>query len=315
MSFLNFVARGLAGSLLAAVVLATPATVPAAQAQSSIKIVVDDTAITSMDISSRARLLQLAQKMSAGAAQKAATEELIDDALKMKEAKRRGITIADAQVDSALADIAKRSKLTPAQFAQALGQAGVNVRTFKDRIRAQMAWGRIVRSRVQAAVREEQNDLIAQMRRQEKSADDITAEDFVLQRIVFTLPANRSTVDVDRRRREAEALRSRFQSCETGIPLAKEIREVAVLNVGRRLASEVPPQLQDQVKETAEGRLTKPSVTDQGVEMYAVCQRITVRGESAVAASMDAEAMNAQAQEVSDKLIKELREKASIVYR
>ncbi|WP_181704027.1 SurA N-terminal domain-containing protein [Chthonobacter albigriseus] len=311
MSFSKTVAR----TILAALLVSASAAIQPAAAQSSIKVVVDDTAITTMDISSRARLLQLAQKLPAGASQKAAVEELIEDAIKLKEARRRGIVISDAQVDAAVAEVAARSKLSPAQFAQALGQAGVGIRTFKDRIRAQIAWGRVVRSKVQAAVREEQNDLLAQMRNREKGASEVTAEDYVLQRVVFTLPAKRSSDVVERRRREAEALRKRFTSCAEGIPMAKALKEVAVLNVGRRLASEVPPQLQEQVKETAEGRLTKPAVTDQGVEMFAVCDRITVTGESAVTASMDAEAMNAQAKAASDALIKELREKSSVTYR
>lgn len=297
------------------VALAVAGPAPALAQSSSIKIVVNDSAITSMDLANRSRLLQIANKLSAGAAQKAAQEELIDDALRIQEAARRGIKVPDSAVETAVADIASRSKMTSAQFAKALGGAGVNIRTLKDRLRAQMAWGRVVRGKVQAAVKDEQNDLIAQMRRQEKGAADVTAEDYVLQRVVFTLPNKRSTADVERRRREAEALRSRFTSCESGLAMAKGLREVAVLNVGRRLASEVPQQMRDLVKETPEGKLTKPSVTDTGIEMFAVCQRITVTGESAVTASMDAEAMNEQGKQVSDTLLKELREKANIVYR
>ena len=50
--------------------------------------------------------------------------------------------------------------------------------------------------------------------------------------------------------------------------------------------------------------------------MFAVCDRITVTGENAAsAAGMDAEQLNAQGKEVSDKLIRELRQQANIVYR
>ena len=56
-------AAALALLLAAGVPAATPAL-----AQSSIKVIVDDTAITTMDIRSRARLLQVANRMGAGAA-------------------------------------------------------------------------------------------------------------------------------------------------------------------------------------------------------------------------------------------------------
>lgn len=294
----------------------TPVTGSALAQSSSIKVIVDDAAITTMDISGRAKLLQVANRLSPGAAQKAAVEELIEETLRLREAKRRGINIPDEMVNAAVADIAARSKLSPAQFSQALGQAGVPIATLKERLRAQMAWSRLVRARLQQTMRAEQDDLIAQMRRQEKPASEVTAEDYVLQRVVFTLPAKPSSAQVDRRRREAEALRARFKGCAEGLELAKGLPEVAVLNVGRRLASEVPPALAEQVRDTPEGGLTKPEVTNIGVEMYAVCDRITVTGESAAgAAGMDAEQLNEQGKEVSDKLMRELRQRANIIYR
>ena len=307
--------RAVAGPVLALALAIAVAPVPEALAQSSsIRIIVNDQAITSMDIANRARLLQVANRMAPGAATKAAEEELIEERLRMGEAARRGIKVPDAAVDAAIADIAARSKLTPAQFGQALGQAGVPVRTLKDRIRVQMAWGRVVRARVQQSVANAQNDLIAQMRRQE-TGSTATAEDLVLQRVVFTLPANASADAVSRRMREAEQLRNRFDGCDSGLALAKSIREVAVLNVGRKLASELPPGFREAAKSTKEGGLTKPERTDQGVEMFAICERITVTGEGAIGSNMDAEAMSAEGEKVSQTLTQELRQKANIVYR
>jgi peptidyl-prolyl cis-trans isomerase SurA len=295
---------------------AVPYATPAALAQSTIKVVVDDTAITSMDIQSRARLLQVAGRMGAGEAQKAATEELIDEAVRLREGQRRGITIPDAQIDQAVANIAARSKLSSAQFTQALGQAGVPIRTLRARIKAQMTWGQIVRAKLRADVRAEQDDLIAQMRRNEKSAGDVKAEDFVLQRVVFTLPAKPTDADVQRRRREAEQLRARFKGCDEGTALARSLREVAVIKVGRRLAAEVTPQLQETLKDVPAGGLSKPEVTPQGIEMLAVCERIEVTGESAASsAGMDAEAMDEQGDKISKDLTRELRQKANIAYR
>lgn len=297
-------------------VAAVPMAAMPAMAQSSIKVIVNDAAITTMDIQNRARLLQVANRMGAAQSQKAALEELIDDILRLKDAQRRGVTVTDAQVDQAVANIASRSKMSPSQFASALGQAGVPVRTLKDRIRAQMAWSQIVRARLRSEVRAEQDDLIAQMRRQEKSTSEVKAEDFVLQRVVFTLPANASTAVVQRRRQEAEQLRGRFRGCDEGLALARTIKEVAVINIGRRLAAEVTPQMWEALEGIAEGSLTKPEVTRQGVEMMAVCQRIPVVGESAASsAGIDAEALDSQGQKISDELTRELRQRANIIYR
>lgn len=311
--------RAAAAAFAVTLAVALSTSGPALAQASSIKVIVDDTAITSMDIAGRARLLQLAGKLSAGAAQKAAQEELVDDALRFAEGKRRGITVPDAAVESALSDIAGRSKMTVSQFGQALGQAGIPIKTLRERIRAQMVWGRIVRAKVQQTARTEQNDLIAQMRRQESGAPDpasATASDYVLQRVVFAVSAKAPAAEQARRRKEAESLRTRFKGCESGIPLAKSLKEVAVINVGRRLASEVPQQMAAALKDTPEGGLTKPEATPMGLEMYAVCEKIVITGENAAMANaMDAEALSSQGQTVSESLLRDLRQKANIVYR
>jgi peptidyl-prolyl cis-trans isomerase SurA len=154
------------------------------------------------------------------------------------------------------------------------------------------------------------------MRRQEKATGDVTAEDYVLQRVVFTLPASPSNADVQRRRTEAEQLRGRFKDCEAGLELAKGLREVAVINIGRKLAAEVTPQVRETLKDVPQGGLSKPEVTPQGVEMLAVCQRIEVSGESAAASvGYDADALGEQGERLSQEMTRDLRQKANIIQR
>lgn len=316
------VAEKMRGALAAAALTMTMLVLPtgspftaAARAESSIKIVVNDEAITSLDIQARAKLLQLAMHLGAGAATKQAQEELIDERLRMQDGARRGIVPSEDAVQAALASIASRSKMTPQQFEQALARGGVSMSTFKARIRAQMVWGRVVRSKIQADMKNEAADLIKQMSNREKNASDVTANDYVLQRVVFAVRQKASPGEVSQRKAEAEALRSRFKSCSTDLEVAKKLKEVAVVNVGRKLANEVPLGLKDDLQNTAEGRLTAPQRSELGFEMYAVCSKIAVTGEAAVSAGLDAEALDKRGEEVSKALTKELRQKANIAYR
>ncbi len=316
------IARNMRGALLAATLAAVASLSPAgtvlvapAQAASTIQIVVNDQAITTMDVQSRARLLQLAMHLSAGAAAKAAQEELIDEQLRLQDGARRGVVVSEDAVVAALTSIAARSKMTLPQFERALGAGGVTIKTFKDRIRAQMVWGRIVRAKIQQDIKTESADLIQQMRNREKNADTVTASDYMLQRVVFAVQRNASPADLNRRKTEAEALRSKFRSCDEGLAFAKGLREVAVINVGRKLASEVPAGMKDELEKTPEGHLTSPQRSDLGLEMYAVCSKIAVTGEAAIAAGLDAEALDKRGEETSKKLTQQLRQKANIVYR
>ena len=87
MLHIGTIARTVRGTLtataLAAALLlpAGTAFIGSARAESVIKVVVNDDAITSMDVQSRARLLQLAMHLAPGPAAKAAQDELIDERL------------------------------------------------------------------------------------------------------------------------------------------------------------------------------------------------------------------------------------------
>lgn len=322
MHYIVTVARSMRSAFLAATIAAGVSLSPygfvlvtPVLAEGNIKIVVNDKAITSLDIQSRARLLQLAMHLAPGAATKAAQDELIDEQLRLQDGERRGVVISEDAVDAALTTIASRSKMTLPQFEQALGKGGVPIKTFRDRIRAQMVWGRIIRAKIQQDIKAESADLIQQMRNREKNANAITASDYVLQRVVFAVQRSASAADVNRRKAEADGLRGKFRSCSEGLALAKGLREVAIVNIGRKLASEVPPSLKDELEKTPEGHLTTPQRSELGFEMYAVCSKIEVTGEAAVAAGLDAEALDKRGEETSKKLTQELRQKANITYR
>lgn len=301
--------------LAAAIALASALPAGAASA-SSIKMVVNDQAITQMDIQGRTRLLQVAGHLSAGAAAKQAREELIDEAVRMQAAKSRGVIVPEARVDQAIANLASHSKMNPSQFAGALASTGVPIETLRARIRAQMAWAEIVRARLRQQIRADNADLIAQMRNREKAADSVTAFDYLVQKVVFIVPKGTAAAAAAARKRDAEALRGKFRGCAEGLAFAKGLKDVAVVNVGRKLAGEVPPQLRDDFLHTDEGRLTPPQPSDYGFEMYAICEKTPVTGESAVGASgLNVEALNKQGEELSAKMTQELRQQAKITIR
>jgi len=316
------VARTMRGALAAATIAAVfflsplaPQVVSEAKAASTIKVIVNDQAITTLDIQARARLLQLAMHLGAGPAAKQAQEELIDEQLRIQEGTRRGIVVSEDALQAALTNIASRSKMTVPQFEKALASGGVPISTFKARIRAQIVWGSIVRSKIQQDLKAESVDLIKQMSNREKNASEVTANDYILQRIVFAVRKAASPAEVNQRKSEAEALRSKFSSCTKDIQLAKSLKEVAVVSLGRKLANEVPPGIKDDLKQTAEGHLTAPQRSDLGFEMYAVCSKIQVTGEAAVTSGLDAEALDKRGEETSKALTKDLRQKANITYR
>ena len=78
---------------------------------SSIAVLVNDQPITQYDIKQRAALMRVG---GASGGEKAATDELIDETLKMYEAAKRGVNVPDGRIDAAYASIANNLKMTPA---------------------------------------------------------------------------------------------------------------------------------------------------------------------------------------------------------
>ncbi len=132
------------GLLAATLLLAALATVDVARAQDQ-DIVVDGETITAHDIDQRTRFDLLATHQAPSREQ--VLDELRRETLALHEARRRQREVSDAAVEQAYANMAARMRLTPAQLTAALAQYGIAVGTLKRRIRADLAWQQLLRSR------------------------------------------------------------------------------------------------------------------------------------------------------------------------
>ncbi|MTI17608.1 peptidylprolyl isomerase [Rhodobacteraceae bacterium RKSG542] len=304
------------GLLFAAALLVAPLTAPLpTQAATRIEIVINDKPITSYDLSQRVKLIQLTTPYKGSAAKKRAKEELIDEALKLQEAKRIGVRINDKQVDDAFATIAKRVKLSPSQFKQALGQNGVNSKTLKDRLRAEIAWSDVVMQRFRATVRINESDVIAAMQGSGKADSDNSAVEYDLQRVIFVIPENASSSFKRKRQNEVDKLRSRFTSCKDGLRIASGLKEVVVKPIGKRLETDLPPQLREQLSKISVGRLLPPEKEKNSISMLAVCGKRTIQSDAAAREEIEGELRNKQGQQLSRRYLHDLRANAVIEER
>jgi peptidyl-prolyl cis-trans isomerase SurA len=232
-------------------------------AQSAIKVVVGDQPITTYEISQRAKFLQLTQR--ATNATKLATDELIDEKLQLAEARKRGIVVSEAEVNEAYANIASRLKMSPDQLTKGLRSAGVDAKTFKDRLRAQIAWGKVVREKFRATVAVSEQDVIAALQSKvEPGKEKATTTEYEVTQVIFVVPAKATAAVAAQRQKEAEQLRGRFTSCAEGLAFAKGLREVVIKPLGRRLQSELS---EENVKMLARAAIEGELLDEQGTLM------------------------------------------------
>lgn len=283
-------------------------------AQSAIKVVVGDQPITTYEISQRAKFLQLTQR--ATNATKLATDELIDEKLQLAEARKRGIVVSEAEVNEAYANIASRLKMSPDQLTKGLRSAGVDAKTFKDRLRAQIAWGKVVREKFRATVAVSEQDVIAALQSKvEPGKEKATTTEYEVTQVIFVVPAKATAAVAAQRQKEAEQLRGRFTSCAEGLAFAKGLREVVIKPLGRRLQSELSEENVKMLDELAVGRLTAPQRTENGVEMVALCDKRVLQSDAAARAAIEGELLDEQGTLMSRRYLRDLKRNAVIEYK
>jgi peptidyl-prolyl cis-trans isomerase SurA len=132
---------------------------PTARAQDALKIVavVNEDVITELDLYMRLRLAMLSARLDDTAETRqrllpTLLRTMIDERLRAQETKRQNVRVSDDEVNSRIADLARRNELSFEQFTQVLGQNGILVETLQEQIRVDLGWARLVQRRLRPQV-------------------------------------------------------------------------------------------------------------------------------------------------------------------
>lgn len=281
--------------------------VPAAHA-SEIKYIVNNVPVTSFDIARRSAFLKL-QRRSGNA-----KDAMIEQALQNAEMARLRIKVSDEQVDQAYARFASGNKMPVSQLDQILAQTGVTKQHFKDYIRTQIGWNQALAARARSEGRMTEQDAVQRMLQQ--GGEKPSATEYLLQQVIFVVPASERKSKLSTRKREAEAMRARFNGCTSTREFAKGLIDVTVRDLGRVMAPELPPEWEKPIKATQPGQATAVRETDRGVEFIGICSTREVSDDRVARMVFQNEAVeDGKVDELAKKYLAELREKARIVER
>ena len=297
----------------ALIAIVTVAVLPAPALAQQVVALVNGEPITALDVTQRAKLIEISTRKAP--TRQEALEELIDEKLKLFIARRYKLDITEKEVDASFNGIASRAGSTPQQFTQALLTAGITATAVKNRLKAEMAWNQIIRGKFSAnfQIRERDiHDTLVSRRKDEQSA---VGYEYTLRPILLIVARGSSEAVRDARRKEAENLRARFQNCEEGVTLARQIKDVAVRDPIYRTSADFTAQLREILEKTQEGRLTPPEQTQQGIEFYAICAKKESTSEVPGKREVREELMNQRFVEQGKNYLKELRANAMIEYR
>ncbi len=296
-------------NLMAAAMLLCVAGATAARAQ-QVVVVVNGEPITALDIEQRGKLNQLSTHKPP--VRQEVLEELITEKLKVREAKKFGLEVTESEVDSTYATIAKRMQLTAEQLTQQLAKSGIYPGTLKSRIRADMVWPQLVRGRYSSSLQIGEKDILTAI---DSKSDDV-GYDYFLRPILFLVPPGSPEAFVEGRKREAEALRNRFQGCDEGIAFARALKDIAIRDQLVRSSADIPAEQRKVLEGVEVGKLTAPEVTKFGVEMFAVCAKKPSSADNTPGKRRARETIMAERYEQRSKeYLREIRRGAMLEYK
>jgi peptidyl-prolyl cis-trans isomerase SurA len=262
-------------ALTAAAVIAAS---PMARSQAVVALV-NGTPITELDLAQRTKLEQM------GTPQKPPTRQavlnmLIDEILEIGEAKQYSIDVPDSEVESAYGNIADHMGVDAKKLTEILDHAGSSAASLKHRLRAQLAWNALVRGRYKASLEIPDSDVEAELQLHKTDEKKDVGYEYTMRPIIFIVPTGSAATAYEARKRDADALRARFQNCADGIAFARALNDVAVRDQVLKFSADLPDQLRAILDGTDVGHLTPPETTAEGVQMFAVCGKRQTKNDT-----------------------------------
>jgi peptidyl-prolyl cis-trans isomerase SurA len=288
----------------------------------SVAVMVNGEPITNFDIEQRTKLDFLSTHKQP--TRQEVIEELIDQKVKIKEAKQFGVDPSSSDIDASFAEMSTRMRITPDQLSKSLESQGIRPDTLKQRIKADMVWAGLVRGRYKESLQvgEREVNTAAQTQGPQGDAGDnkddkqqVESFEYKMQPIVLIVPRGSSPSAIELRRKDAETLRARVQTCDEANSYFKSMQNAAIREAVTKTSADIPAALRQVLDSTPIGHLTPPEVTKQGVEMVALCGRkpttVDTPQKKAIREKMFAEKFEAK----SKAYLAQIRKAAMIEYR
>lgn len=248
------------GVLLAAGLWAAPQAVHA-QGQFAPAILVNDRVITTFELDQRARFLTLLR--APGDPATLAREQLIEERLKLAAAEQAGTIPTPEDVDAGMAEFAGRVNMDTAQFVQAIGAGGVAPESFRDFVRAGIAWRDLVRVRFTGRVQVSDRDVDRAI----QSGASGSSVRVLLSEIILPAPPEQAAT--------AQSLASELTQIEGEAAFAAAARQysaTASRGNGGRLdwlpITNLPPALRGIILGLATGEVSDPIPLENAIALF-----------------------------------------------
>jgi peptidyl-prolyl cis-trans isomerase SurA len=290
-----------------------PLGISAVHAQ-TVVVMVNGDPITDFDIEQRSKLTFLSTHKQAS--RQDVINELIDERVKIKEAKKYGVDPTGSDIDQAYAGMSSRMRITPDQLTKSLESQGIRPNTLRARIRTDMVWTSLVRGRFKERLQVGEKDVATAVAAEGGDKDEQSnAFEYSMQPIVLIVPRGSPQAAIETRQKEAETLRGKVQSCQEANSYFKSMPNAAIRETVVKTSADIPAPLRKVLDDTPIGHLTPPEITKQGVEMVVLCGRKPTTVDTPKKREMRDKLYAQKYEATSKQYLAEIRKAAMIEYR
>lgn len=255
-----------------------------AQNVAGIAAVVNDEAISMADVEARMKLVIVSSGLPNNPEIRArilpqVIEGLIEEQLKLQEARRNNLDVSDEEVMEGLAVIAGQNKYEPEQFTKLLEQAGVPAATLLSQIKAQLAWNKFVKDILHRRVDVSATDVNVRL---ERMKSKIGQTEYLVSQIFLPLDnakRNNETIQfAGRMAKELQAKKAPFG------PVAAQFSKAAGAENGGSIgwiqSGHLPEDLDAVLLKMEEGEVSDPINTQGGLYLLYLQKKRTLTEES-----------------------------------
>jgi peptidyl-prolyl cis-trans isomerase SurA len=292
--------------------LVLPACVSPLHAQ-TVVVMVNGEPITDYDIEQRSKLDFLTTHKQSS--RQDVISELIDDKVKIKEAKKYGVDPTSSDIDQAFAGMSSRMRISPEQLAKSLESQGIRAETLKARIKSDLVWSSLVRGRYKERLQVGEKDVAAAVKAEGGDEQQAQAFEYKMQPVVLIVPRGSAAAAVEARHKEAETLRSKVQTCDEANTYFRSMQNAAIRDLVVKTSADIPANLRKVLDDTPIGHLTPPELTKQGVEMVALCARNPTTIDTPKKKEIREKMYTQKYEATSKSYLQEIRKAAMIEYR
>jgi peptidyl-prolyl cis-trans isomerase SurA len=286
---------------------------PAPSRAQSIVVMVNGDPITDFDIEQRSKLDQLTTQKAPN--RQDVINELIDDRVKLKEAKKFGVDPGLSDVNASYEGMAQRMRLTAEQLSKTLESKGVRPETLKSRMKAEMVWTSLVRGRYKERLQVGEKDVADKVKAEGGDKLQIEGTEYKMQPVVLIVPRGSSPAFLETRQKEAETYRSRVASCEEANSLFRSTPNATIREAVTKTTAELPDALRKVLDDLPIGHLTAPEVTKAGIEMVVLCSRKPTMIDTPKKREIREKMFSEKYEKTSKAYLAEIRKAAMIEYR